>query len=219
MTVAYTFASRTSSIPLSELDANFATATTLGNVSFQLGNVVTTVGNLTLTNVTISSGTATLGNITYSGSLTGGSASLANVTYTGTLTGGTGVVNLGSGQLYKDASGNLGVGAVPSGTKFDVGGNIRLSATDPVIELNTGGPQFFVPAANTLGIATGGGIGSAIERARFSNSGDFIPILQTSVPALATNNQMVFTLTSNTNLRISVRGSDGTTRTANITLA
>jgi len=30
---------------------------------------------------------------------------------------------------------------------------------------------------------------------------------------------MVFNLTSNTNLRVSVRGSDGVTRTANITLA
>jgi hypothetical protein len=34
----------------------------------------------------------------------------ANPSYTGTLTGGTGVVNLGSGQFYKDASGNVGVG-------------------------------------------------------------------------------------------------------------
>jgi hypothetical protein len=33
-----------------------------------------------------------------------------NLTYTGTLTGGTGVVNLGSGQFYKDASGNVGIG-------------------------------------------------------------------------------------------------------------
>ena len=38
-------------------------------------------------------------------------------------------------------------------------------------------------------------------------------------PALSTNGEMVFNLTSNTNLRISVRGSDGTTRVANITLA
>ena len=30
--------------------------------------------------------------------------------YTGTLTGGTGVVNIGSGQVYKDASGNVGIG-------------------------------------------------------------------------------------------------------------
>ena len=34
----------------------------------------------------------------------------ANPSYTGTLTGGTGVVNLGSGQFVKDASGNVGVG-------------------------------------------------------------------------------------------------------------
>jgi hypothetical protein len=33
-----------------------------------------------------------------------------NFTYTGTLTGSTGVMNIGSGQLYKDASGNLGIG-------------------------------------------------------------------------------------------------------------
>jgi hypothetical protein len=39
--------------------------------------------------------------------------SFANLAYTGTLTGGTGVVNLGSNQLYKDASGRIGVGVVP----------------------------------------------------------------------------------------------------------
>lgn len=37
-----------------------------------------------------------------------------NPTYTGTLTGGTGVVNLGSGQLVKDSSGNLGIGTIPN---------------------------------------------------------------------------------------------------------
>ena len=33
-----------------------------------------------------------------------------NLTYTGTLTGSTGVMNIGSGQLYKDSSGNVGIG-------------------------------------------------------------------------------------------------------------
>ena len=37
-----------------------------------------------------------------------------DLSYTGTLTGGTGVVNLGSGQVYKDASGNVGIGVTPS---------------------------------------------------------------------------------------------------------
>ena len=38
------------------------------------------------------------------------SGSFTNLAYTGTFTGGTGIVNLGSGQFYKDASGNVGIG-------------------------------------------------------------------------------------------------------------
>jgi hypothetical protein len=37
-------------------------------------------------------------------------SNLVSPNYTGTLTGGTDVVNIGSGQLYKDASGNVGIG-------------------------------------------------------------------------------------------------------------
>ena len=44
----------------------------------------------------------------------GNSGSFTNLAYTGTLTGGTGIVNLGSGQFYKDASGNVGIGVAPS---------------------------------------------------------------------------------------------------------
>jgi hypothetical protein len=39
-----------------------------------------------------------------------GASNHANLAYTGTLTGGTGVINIGSGQLYKDASGKVGIG-------------------------------------------------------------------------------------------------------------
>ena len=46
--------------------------------------------------------------------LSGGTVSGTNISYTGTLTGGTGVVNIGSGQIYKDASGNVGIGVTPS---------------------------------------------------------------------------------------------------------
>ena len=56
MPVPNTFANATTSIPLSQLDANFATAITLGNTAIQLGNTVTTLNNMTLANVTISSG-------------------------------------------------------------------------------------------------------------------------------------------------------------------
>ncbi|HEX4918040.1 MAG TPA: hypothetical protein VFV43_09110 [Limnobacter sp.] len=40
----------------------------------------------------------------------GGDYTSLNLAYTGTLTGGTGVINIGSGQLVKDAAGNVIVG-------------------------------------------------------------------------------------------------------------
>jgi hypothetical protein len=51
----------------------------------------------------------------------------SNPSYTGTLTGGTGVVNIGSGQLYKDASGNVGIGTSNPTQKLTVAGNLGLS--------------------------------------------------------------------------------------------
>jgi hypothetical protein len=68
MPVPNTFANATTSIPLSQLDNNFATPITIGNTAVQLGNTVTTLNNMTLANVSITSGTAnavTIGNSTF----------------------------------------------------------------------------------------------------------------------------------------------------------
>lgn len=46
--------------------------------------------------------------------------STTNLSYTGTLTGGTGVINIGSGQVYKDASGNVGIGTASPVSLFHV---------------------------------------------------------------------------------------------------
>ena len=97
MPVPNTFANATTSIPLSQLDNNFATPITIGNTAVQLGNTVTTLNNMTLPNVTISSvatafpnnflanSTATLGNatITLGGTTSSvGNLAVANVTVT-----------------------------------------------------------------------------------------------------------------------------------------
>ena len=50
-------------------------------------------------------------------------------------------------------------------------------------------------------------------------NGNLIWSPATTAPTLATNGQLTVNATSNTNLRFSYRGSDGTTRVANITLA
>jgi len=70
------------------------------------------------------------------------------------------------------------------------------------------------PASECLAIRT-----SSADRMYFDSTGNVISNVTGTAPTLAANSQMVFNLTSNTNLRISVRGTDGTTRTANITLA
>jgi len=44
----------------------------------------------------------------------------ADLAYTGTLTGSTGIVNIGSGQVYKDASGNVGIGTSSPATLLHV---------------------------------------------------------------------------------------------------
>lgn len=62
-----------------------------------------------------------------------GDSTLANVSYTGTLTGGTGVVNLGSGQFYKDASGSLGLGTASPTAKLNV-----VSAAQSVVKVKGG---------------------------------------------------------------------------------
>ena len=49
-----------------------------------------------------------------------------NLSYTGTLTGNGGIVNLGFGQVYKDASGNVGIGTSSPASKLEVSGSGTL---------------------------------------------------------------------------------------------
>lgn len=76
MPVAYTFANAINTIPLAQLDSNFASPITLGNTSIQLGNSVSTLNNMTFANVIVTSGNATFTNINAT------TANLTNVTIT-----------------------------------------------------------------------------------------------------------------------------------------
>jgi hypothetical protein len=98
------------------ISGNAATATT--------ATTATNATNTAITDNTSSSSTwyptivsTTTGNLPQTTSSTNlsfvpstGTLTATNLAYTGTLTGGTGIVNLGSGQFYKDASGNVGIG-------------------------------------------------------------------------------------------------------------
>jgi len=102
MAVPYTFGSATSSIPLSQLDSNFATTITLGNTAIQLGNTVTTLNNMTLANVTVQSGNVTIGQanaVVYTNSSNVATANASAIAFDGTnLSVGA---TLSSWQTYK----------------------------------------------------------------------------------------------------------------------
>lgn len=69
-------------------------------------------------------------------------------------------------------------------------------------------------------MTTPDGSASPAERKRITNGGHHIYTSATTTPpTLGANGEWVMTPTSNTNMRISYRGSDGTTRVGNITLA
>jgi adhesin HecA-like repeat protein len=69
---------------------------------------VAVTGTLSATGgVTLSGGTI---NNTPIGGTTPNTGAFTNLSYTGTLTGSTGILNIGSGQIYKDASGNVTLG-------------------------------------------------------------------------------------------------------------
>lgn len=139
MTVPYAFANATTSIPLSQLDANFNTPITIGNTAVQLGNTITTINNLTLANVTIQSGTSNIasgGNITIGNTtiaLGNSSSSLGNVTlvnttvnnYTEILYSNTGntTVALTNGTIQKittSGSTTITLPASVSGKSFSI---------------------------------------------------------------------------------------------------
>ena len=90
-----------------------------------------------VTSPTILGGTA---NGLVLGGTTPAAGTLTDLTYTGALLGSTGVLNIGSGQIYKDASGNTGFGTVTPISKVHI---------DPGTQLTSGGLPYGAYISNT----------------------------------------------------------------------
>jgi Chaperone of endosialidase len=149
MSVPYTFATATTSIPLSQLDSNFATAITLGNTAVQLGNTITTINNTTLVNTTISSGNATFTKITVPLHDAGSGNALTLQSNSATA-------------LYIDTSQKVGIGTTSPTWVLDVSSaqaNMRLTSTTGTNNTlyratNTGG-TFYSGLENSTGSSFG----------------------------------------------------------------
>ena len=105
-----------------------STSATITNGTITNGVIPTgTFGTTTSTAATITTGTipaltagtttSTAANIT-TGTLTNLVATTS--TFNGTITGSTNIINIGSGQIYKDSSGNVGIGTTSPAGKLDV---------------------------------------------------------------------------------------------------
>jgi hypothetical protein len=140
MAVPYTFGSATASIPLSQLDSNFATTITLGNVAVQLGNTVTSLtgvtnvasatsltlgsnGNTTAVTIDTSqnvgvgvtpSAWGTAGNIDFTGNYAAGNNGFSQNAYNGS--GGWKYSTTAAASVYQQAAGIHTWYNAPSGT-------------------------------------------------------------------------------------------------------
>jgi Chaperone of endosialidase len=121
MAVPYTFGNATTSIPLSNLDTNFATAITLGNTAVYLGNTTTSFGNVTLTNLTVSSVASAFPN-----------SFLANSSVT---INGSSVSLGGSVTITATSPGNLTIGTGLSGTSYNGSANVTIAIDSTVATL------------------------------------------------------------------------------------
>jgi len=103
----YTFANATTSIPLANLDANFATPITLGNTAVTINGTFSSIGNLTLNNATIASGNSTVTKETVT---TITSPAATNLT----------IQSAGTTAMTIDTSQNVGIGTSSPGYKLQV---------------------------------------------------------------------------------------------------
>lgn len=97
-----------------------------------------------------------------------------------------------------------------------IGGNLGIGSTNPSSQLYVVGNSFIT------GVSTFSGITTFTSSVGFSTNVNILGVTTVGLGTTSSppnNSQMSFELTSNTNLRVKVRGTDGTLRMVDLTLS
>ena len=128
---------------------------------------------------------------------------------------------IASGEAMRLNSTGLGVGVTPSGYRLHVRAAFASTVGGAFIESGEFNQKGFVVNCTSASLSA-----NIVEfqregaaRLTLDASGNLILQSSATPATLTINGQLTVNATSNTNLRFSYRGSDGTTRVANITLA
>jgi hypothetical protein len=148
------------------------------------------------TGVTTSTGT---GSTVLSASPTfTGTVNTANLSYTGTLTGSTGVLNIGSGQVYKDASGNVSIGSSTAYSLLDVYGATTIRGGLQIQNLSGTG--------SSASVISGDSSYTSFNVVNSQSSVRLVSVGAASELGTVTNTPLVFGTNSLERIRITVAG-------------
>jgi hypothetical protein len=188
-----TLTNKTLTSPIISSITNTGTITIPTSTDTLVGRATTdTLTNKTLTTPIISSisNTGTLTLPTSTDTLVGRSTtdtltnktltspSISDPSITGQTTASTGIINIGSGQIYKDASGNVGIGTTSPSRQLSVSGGTAIIgitstaaggntiAIDPATTANGGIAQIDCSGSNSLRFNT-----NSTERLRIASAG------------------------------------------------
>ena len=211
-------------------DTSMAASGTTKRIS--INNILACSPSATLASATIT-GAATVGStlgVTGVSTFAAGTALLPALTTTGDTNTGiyypaadTFAVTTGGTERYRVDSTGLGIGGSPVNplTVF-----AAASAKAPALLLSTVGSPTYGWDFSVDGAVNGNLFIRRMDASVKTDvmefdrgNGNIIMTPSTTAASLTVNGQLTFNATSNTNLRFSYRGSDGTTRVANITLA